>query len=238
MISINRAVEEVEKKEVLCQTVEVVRSLDSSVSEYSKDVLLLNRKRLTDEKLGKLFAEDKDEESFNEIVSRCADNIYRIALRFTNNHSDAEEVVQDVLLAIYKNAKTFRGESKFTTWLYRLTVNAALTKLRQRRKEKEIYLDDYMPKFQNDGHHLVRPVIDWSQDVDKLVSNKEFHHIVEQAIDELWPVDRAVVVMSDLEEMSAREISEVLDLSLLAVKARPHRARLFLRGKLATSLGY
>ena len=86
-----------------------------------------------------------------------------------------------------------------------------------------------MPKFRDDGHHLVTPVIDWSQDVDKLVANKQFHHVIERAIDELRPVDRDVVVMSDLEEMSNREICEALGLSVQAVKARLHRARLFLR---------
>ncbi len=117
-------------------------------------------------------------------------------------------------------------------------MNAALTKLRQRRKEKEICLDDYMPKFQKDGHHLVRPVIDWSQDVDKLVASKEFYKFIQQAMDQLKPLDKAVVVMSDLEEMSNREIGKALGLSVQAVKARLHRARLFLRGKLAVHLGY
>ena len=101
-------------------------------------------------------------------------------------------------------------------------MNAALTKLRQWKKEKEVSLDDYMPKFRDDGHHLVKPVIDWSQDVDKLVVNKEFHRIIERAMDELRPVDSSVVLMSDLEEMSNREIGEVLGLSVQAVKARLH----------------
>ncbi|HZX15205.1 MAG TPA: sigma-70 family RNA polymerase sigma factor [Thermodesulfobacteriota bacterium] len=125
-------------------------------------------------------------------------------------------------MPIYKKVTTFEGESKFSTWLYRLTVNAALTKLRQWKKEKEVSLDDYMPKFRDDGHHLVKPVIDWSQDVDKLVVNKEFHRIIERAMDELRPVDSSVVLMSDLEEMSNREIGEVLGLSVQAVKARLH----------------
>jgi len=115
-------------------------------------------------------------------------------------------------------------------------VNAALTKLRQRKREKEVSLDDYLPKFKEDGHHLM-PVVDWSQDVDKLVAGNEINQIIREALDQLSPVDRAVVVMSDLEGMSNREIGEALGLTIQAVKARLHRARLFLRGKLSASLG-
>ena len=179
-----------------------------------------------------------DHEAFEAIFGRYVNRVYRQAFKLVGNESDAEDVVQEVFLTIYKKAKTFRGESAFSTWLYRLTVNTALTKLRQRKKEKEVSLDDYLPQFREDGHHLVRPVVDWSQDIDKLVVSKEFHQIIQQAIDQLPPVDKAVVVLSDLEEMPNREIGEVLGLSVQAVKARLHRARLFLRGKLAVHLGY
>ncbi len=114
-------------------------------------------------------------------------------------------------------------------------MNAALTKLRQRKRGKEVSLDDYMPQFREDGRHLM-PVVDWSQDIDKLVVGNEINRIICEAIDQLPHMDRAVLIMSDLEEMSNLEIGKALGLSVEAVKSRLHRVRLCLRGKLSSSL--
>ena len=197
----------------------------------------LHQKTLSDEELVRLFSENREEESFNEIVNRYRDKVYWTALKITNNAGDAEDIVQEVFLSVYRKGKTFRGESRFSTWLHRLAMNEIITRLRQRKREKEVLFSDYMPQFQEDGHHLV-PVVDWSQDVDKLVANKEFYRLIQEAMDQLSPVDKAVVVLSELEEMSNPEIGEALGLTVQAVKARLHRARLFLRGKLTVYLGY
>lgn len=173
-----------------------------------------------------------DHDAFEAIFSRYVTRVYRQAFKLMGNEAEAEEVVQEVFLTIYQKAKTFRGESAFSTWLHRLTVNVGLTRLRRRKRGKEVCLDDYLPQFQEDGHHKVRPVVDWSQDIEGLVAGKELQTFIQQAIDQLPPVDKAVVVQSDLEGISNREISQYLGLSVPAVKARLHRARLFLRGKL------
>jgi RNA polymerase sigma-70 factor (ECF subfamily) len=178
-----------------------------------------------------------DHEAFETIFSIYANKVYNQALKLLGNSSDAEDVVQEVFLLVYRKSKTFQGKSKFSTWLYRLAMNAAITKLRL-RKDECVSIDDFLPKFSDDGHHAVRPVVDWSQEVDKLASNMEISRVISQAIEQLQPLDKAVLVLSDLEEMSNREIGEILGLSILAVKARLHRARLFLRGKLAANLGY
>ena len=200
--------------------------------------LYLNPKQLSDEDLVKAYTLNRDQESFNEIVNRYRDKIYWVALKITNNTNDAEDIVQEVLFAIYKKAKTFRGDSKFSTWLYRLATNESITKLRQKKRGKEVSLDEYMPQFADDGHHQVRPVVDWSQDVDKIVSDKECCQLIQQAMEQLSHLDKAVVVLSELEEMSNPEIGKALGLSVQAVKARLHRSRLFLRGKLAAHFGY
>lgn len=179
-----------------------------------------------------------DQKAFETIYLRYVNRVYRQAFKLMGNAHDAEEVVQEVFVLVYKKTRSFLGKSEFSTWLYRLTTNAALTKLRQRKREKEVSLDEYMPKFRKDGHHLVRPVVDWTQNIDRFVAIKEFHQIIREAMDELSPIDKAVVVMSDLEEMSNPEISETLGITVQAVKARLHRARLFLRGKLTANLGY
>ncbi len=148
------------------------------------------------------------------------------------NETEAEEVVQDVFVTIYEKAHTFRGRAAFTTWLYRLTANAAITKLRKRKRSRETSLDDYLPKFRDDDEHL-KPIVDWSQDLESMIAANEAQQLLRQALDELPPVDKAVVVLSDLEELSNRDIAQALELTIPAVKARLHRARLILRGKLA-----
>jgi RNA polymerase sigma-70 factor (ECF subfamily) len=179
-----------------------------------------------------------DHDAFDVLFQRYFSTVYRQAIRLAGNREEAEEVVQEVFLTIYEKAHTFRGAAAFSTWLYRITANAALTKLRRRKKGEELSLDEYLPSFREDGHHLVRPVVDWSNELEERVASGERQRLIQQALDQLAPVDKAVVVLSDLEGLSDREIGSALGLSVSAVKARLHRSRLFLRGKLAASLGY
>lgn len=179
-----------------------------------------------------------DHEAFEAIFRRYVTQVYRRAVALVGNEAEAEEVVQEVFLAVYAKAETFRGEAAFSTWLYRLTVNVALTKLRRRKRSKEVAFDDYLPRFQEDGHHQVRPVVDWSHELEEHLVSEELQRLLQQAIDHLPPVGKAVVVLSDLEGLTNREIGKALGLSVPAVKAHLHRARLVLRGKLAVSLGY
>jgi RNA polymerase sigma-70 factor (ECF subfamily) len=179
-----------------------------------------------------------DHEAFEAIFRQHVSRVYRQAFKLIGNEAETEEVVQEVFLAVHKKVKAFRGESAFSTWLYRLTTNVALSRLRKRKRTKEVLLDDYLPRFQEDGHHEVRPVFNWGNELDLRLEKKELHQLIREALEELPPVDKAVIVLSDLEGISNREIGESLALSIPAVKARLHRARLFLRGKLAVSLGY
>jgi RNA polymerase sigma-70 factor, ECF subfamily len=179
-----------------------------------------------------------DSDAFDAIFHQHVNQIYRKALRLLGNEADAEDVVQEVFLTVHKKVKTFRGECELSTWLYRLTVNAALGRLRRQKRSKEVLYEDYLPKFQKDGHHLVRPVVDWSDKVGDGSDQRELQQLLKQALEQLKPVDKAVVVLSDLEGYLDREIANTLGLSVAAVKTRLHRSRLFLRGKLAVHLGY
>jgi len=140
-------------------------------------------------------------------------------------------------MLVYEKAKNFRGDSAFSSWLYRVTLNAALTKMRRNKKDETVDVDAYLPRFAEDGHHLVRPVADWSKDLDQRLMEHEIQATVQKAIDELGAIDKAILI-SDLDGYSNREIADALKLTVQAVKARLHRARLFLRGKLAVELGY
>ncbi len=219
--------------------------MDTATIKNHQGLVNLNRNqprpdlsKSADESLVHLIAESGDEFAFNEIIRRYRERIYRTALKVTNNHDDAEDVVQEVSLTIYRKAHSFRTDSKFSTWLYRLITNEAISKLRKNKRERTVSLDDYMPRFDDDGHHAERPVIDWSQEVEKKVADKEVKTIIETAMRELSPIDRTVVVLSEIEELTNPEIGNVLGLSVLAVKGRLHRARLYLRSKLAVQLGY
>ncbi len=101
--------------------------------------------------------------------------------------------------------KSSQGNSQFSTWLYCLTVNAALGKIRRSKKRKEVEYEEFLPKFQGDGHHAVRPVIDWSDTVDRKYQQKELQQLISSACAELKPVDKSVVVLSDLEGMSNKD---------------------------------
>jgi RNA polymerase sigma-70 factor (ECF subfamily) len=179
-----------------------------------------------------------DAEAFDTVFRQYFPKVYRQAFHLVGTAAEAEEVAQEVFLTVYEKIHTFRGASALTTWLYRLTMNAALSRLRRRTRRKEIALDDYLPQFREDGHHLVRPVVDWSADLEQNLADAQMQHLLRQAIELLPPLDKAVLVLSDFEDLPNRDIGEALGLTVLAVKARLHRARLFLRGQLAVALGH
>jgi len=179
-----------------------------------------------------------DEKALEAIFNRYSPRLYNVAQRILGEVADAEEVIQDVFWTAFRKANSFRGTAQFSTWLYRLTVNAALGKIRRSKKNKEVEYEEYLPKFQNDGHHLVRPVVDWSDTLDEKYAEQELQQLLRDALDQLKPLDKSVVILSDLEGMSDKEIAAMLGLTVSAVKTRLHRARLFLRGKLAIHLGY
>jgi len=179
-----------------------------------------------------------DAEAFDALFRQYFQKIFRQATHLLGNAAEAEEVVQEVFLAVYEKAHTFRGEAAFTTWLYRLTTNAAFSRLRRRKRSHEVAIEDYLPQFQPDGHHLVRPVVDWSANLEESLADAQLQQLLRQAIELLQPLDKAVLVLSDFEDLSNKEIGEALGLTVLAVKARLHRARLFLRGQLAVAFGH
>ena len=186
--------------------------------------------------IGRLKAGDQAalEEAFNLYSAK----LYNVALRILGDPCDAEEVIQDVFLTAFRKANSFQGNSQFSTWLYRLAVNAALGRIRRSKKHKEVQYEEFLPKFQKDGHYAVRPVVDWSDTLEEKYAKQEIQGLLANALAQLKPVDKSVIVLSDLEGLSDKEIAATLGLSVSAVKTRLHRARLFLRGKLAVDLGH
>jgi len=188
----------------------------------------------SDEELVKIFAETRDEAAFDEIVSRYSDRIYGFALRITRNASDAEEVFQEVFLTLTKKLDTFRGESKFSSWLYRVTANASYMYLRSQKKhESNISLENYYP-YDEKGTLMGRIMDkDWSSRPDIMIFSKEALKIIDDSINELPESYRAVFHLRDIEGLSNEEVANILEITIPTVKSRLHRGRLFLRDKLS-----
>jgi RNA polymerase sigma-70 factor (ECF subfamily) len=167
------------------------------------------------------------------LVAAYGDRVYRLAIRITGNSSDAEEVVQDALWAATRKIDTFRGTAAFGSWVYRITANAAYQKRRGRRVERNgVSWDELGPSFDQTGES-VEPGIDWSPRLTDPVLQAELQSVLRAAIDELPEEHRATFLLHDVEGLSNPEIAETLQLKPATVKSRVHRARLFLRGRLA-----
>jgi RNA polymerase sigma-70 factor (ECF subfamily) len=171
------------------------------------------------------------------LVAAYGDRVYRLAIRITGNSSDAEEVVQDALWAATRKIETFRGAAAFGSWVYRITANAAYQKRRGRRVERNgVSWDELGPSFDELGQH-VQPGIDWSPRLHDPVLQAELHSVLRAAIDELPEEHRATFLLHDVEGLSNSEIAETLQIKPATVKSRVHRARLFLRSRLAGYVG-
>jgi len=168
------------------------------------------------------------------LVATYGDRVYRLAIRITGNSSDAEEVVQDALWAATRKIDTFRGTAAFGSWVYRITANAAYQKRRGRRVERNgVSWDELGPSFDQTGES-VEPGLDWSPRLTDPVLQAELHTVLRAAIDELPEEHRATFLLHDVEGLSNPEIAETLQVKPTTVKSRVHRARLFLRARLAT----
>ena len=171
-----------------------------------------------------------DLEAFSELVNRYDRNVFRIAQHITHNEEDAQDVVQDAFLKAYRNLEQFQGNSKFYTWLVRIAVNEALMKLRKRRNEKTVSLDE---DVETDEGSIPREVADWSPNPEQIYGQSELGDILKKTIQGLPPGFRTVFVLRDVEGLSTEETAEMLGLSVPAVKSRLLRARLQLRERLA-----
>jgi len=169
------------------------------------------------------------------LVATFGDRAYRLAIGITGSSQDAEEVVQDALWSVIRKIDTFRGESAFGSWLYRIVANAAYQKLRVRSSRRaEIALEEVLPAFHEEGPGASS--VDWSSDLDDPSRGTELRLVLNTAIEELPADYRTVLTLHDVEGLSNAEVAEVLGVTLGTVKSRVHRARLFLRQRLATTM--
>jgi len=167
------------------------------------------------------------------LVDTYGDRAYCLAVRITGNRQDAEEAVQDAFWSVVRKIDTFRGDSAFGSWVYRIVANAAYGKIRRRPQASvEISLDEVLPVFHHHGRHAAS-VTDWSSIIDDPAVQTELRAVLSSAVSELPAQHRAVIVMHDVEGSSMAEVADALGITVTTAKTRAHRARLLLRKRLA-----
>ncbi len=171
-------------------------------------------------------AQSDDDRAFGELIERYETKVYSLALKMLRNPEDAEDVLQDTFLRAYRGIKSFQGHSTFSTWVYRITANSALMKLRK-KKLPTVSIDDA------DEREVPINIADWAPGPVEQLLNEETRQAMSEAIDALPAEFRQVFVLRDVEGLSNADVAEILDLSVAAVMSRLHRARLKVRNHLA-----
>jgi RNA polymerase sigma-70 factor, ECF subfamily len=176
-----------------------------------------------------------DEEAVKELAERYSHRIFQMALRQMKNRQDAEEVTQDVLLKVCRKIGRFRGDAALSSWIYRITFNTAMSRLRTHRAERaaEQERDRRQADRQLGGEHPTpRQQADWSRMPDEELLRSQMRDVVAHALAELPEIYRVPVVLRDIEGLSTEEASTRLKVKDQTLKSRLHRGRLMLRGRL------
>jgi len=174
---------------------------------------------------------DRDERAFRELLESHRDRVFNITFRMLGNKHEAEDVAQEVFITVFKTIDTFREESKFSTWLYRVTVNHCKNRIKYLARRYDKSRDELDDSTDTDGVNgaVAAPP---PRAPDKALQGQQMELLLQQAIESLDEDQRTVVVLRDVEDLSIEEICEITDLPDGTVKSRLHRARAELRKKL------
>jgi RNA polymerase sigma-70 factor (ECF subfamily) len=178
---------------------------------------------------------DRDERAFRELIEAHRDRVYNITFRMLGNRAEAEDVAQEVFISVFKTIESFREESKFSTWLYRVTVNHCKNRIKYlaRRHDRDRDELDETSREANGAnsapHRLAAP--------DRALEGAQMEALLQEAIGQLEDDQRVVVILRDVEDLSIEEICEITGLPDGTVKSRLHRARLVLRRKMQRHVG-
>lgn len=178
-----------------------------------------------------------DDHAFETLVKRYQGRVYRLACRLTSD-TEAPDILQETFLQVYRHLAGFRGESRFSTWLYRIAMNAALMARRATARRPAESLEAFLPRFDERGVHAGTPAeLQIAAGVDQMLDRQMLAGQARAAILRLPDLYRDAFVLRDLEEMSTAEVAEILGIEIAAVRQRVHRARLMLRGYLSALAG-
>lgn len=169
-----------------------------------------------------------DSGAFETLVREHGPRLLRLARRILLNEEDARDALQDAMVAVHRSIGTFESSSALSTWLHRIVVNAALMKLRTKRRHPEEDIEQYLPQFREDGHQR-EPSTPWTESADHILEREELRDSVRAAIVKLPDAYRIVLQLRDIEELSTAETAEILGTTKNIAKIRLHRARQALR---------
>lgn len=185
-----------------------------------------------DEELAALAAAG-DGVAFETLVTRYQARVFRLACRLVGNEADAPDVMQETFLQVHRGLPGFRGESRFSTWLFRIATNAALMLRRTRARRPAESLEQFLPEFDGDGRHAPEPAdFEAAARADELLDRSVLAQRAREGVERLPEPYRAAFVLRDLEELETADVATLLGLEPAAVRQRVHRARLMLRGYL------
>src|SRR5262245_23618900 len=174
-------------------------------------------------------AQVKDFAAFEELLDRYEDKVFRLAYRFVRNETEAQEILQDTFLSIWRKLHTFKGDAQFSSWLYRVAANAALMRLRAQRRHPEISTEELPTGYLDNNGQLPAAGENWARRPDDQLQSEELREHIQRAVDALPELYRTVFLIRDVEGLSTEETAEVLNISVPTVKTRLHRARIALR---------
>jgi RNA polymerase sigma-70 factor (ECF subfamily) len=174
-------------------------------------------------------AQAKDFAAFEELLDRYEDKVFRLAYRFVRNETEAQEILQDTFLSIWRKLDTFKGDAQFSSWLYRVAANAALMRLRAQRRHPEISTEELPVGYLDNNGQLPAVGENWARRPDDQLQSEELRDHIQRAVDALPELYRTVFLIRDVEGLSTEETAEVLGISIPTVKTRLHRARIALR---------
>ncbi|HVE72182.1 MAG TPA: sigma-70 family RNA polymerase sigma factor [Thermoanaerobaculia bacterium] len=169
-----------------------------------------------------------DSAAFETLVRMHMAALLRVARRFMRSEEDARDAVQDAFVAAFRSIGKFAANAQLSTWLHRIVINACLMRLRTQRRRPEEDIEEYLPRFSEDGHQTP-PNEQWCETAETILERTELCGIVRDAIDTLPGTYREVLLLRDIEELSTEEAAEALGVTPNAVKIRLHRARQALR---------
>jgi RNA polymerase sigma-70 factor (ECF subfamily) len=177
-----------------------------------------------------------ESEAFETLVRAHAPRLLSVARRYFRSEEDARDAVQEAFISAFKSIARFKGDSSLSTWLHRITVNAALMKIRSGARRPETSIEELLPKFDQDGHHA-SAIQEWPESAEEIVFRDETRARVREAIEKLPETFRTVLLLRDIEELDTDEVARMLNVTPNAVKIRLHRARQALRTLLDPIVG-
>jgi RNA polymerase sigma-70 factor (ECF subfamily) len=172
-----------------------------------------------------------DEGAFEACVRAYSGQLLAVARRILSHEEDARDAVQDAFLSVFKGIGRFEGLSRIGTWLHRIVVNAALSRLRTRQRRPEKSIEDMLPHF-GEGEHQIDPPTPWKATSAAILQQQELREIVQDCIKRLPETYRIVLLLRDIEGLSTEEAAQMMDTTIGVVKTRLHRARQALRSLL------